>query len=308
MLTLYDFSIRHILREPVSRVLPRGQPALNLMSLTSDEIAYREQEAAISVLVNHPDIDGVYESQVPLIVRALIKLGNRCNPNPKASVSLSRALDQGFNLDDLITPTTVLNKRPYLDGGRGLKYAYLYHSNMDSRHVLCYVLPSGGARLYIVDKGRNRELPNMERYYVEAKAELDARAKVQQHNRSNVKKNATALIDYPTSLKIDVSYHAEPDSVYRLISRELNSLQSRKQGATVLAICSAKPRTFYETAIPYIQQFPTVMVPSSKVDNTYPTRLLWQGPAAKRMVQHYLRLSTWLKDRMELAHKADVPM
>jgi DNA polymerase epsilon subunit 1 len=109
-------------------------------------------------------------------------------------------------------------------------------------------------------------------------------------------------------LKIEASYHSEAEAAYRAISKELLALQSRRQGATILALCSAKSRTFYESRINALQHYPIVLIPSSKVDNTYPTRLLWQGPAAKRMIQHYLRLSVWLKDRLAMAHHADLPM
>lgn len=301
--TRTDIVASFILSEMISRTLPRGQQCLNLIQCTTDEQSYRENEAAVSMLVNHPDVDGVYEAQVPHLVRALIRLGNKCNPAAHSGASLSRGLDQGFNLTDLATTQHILNRRRYLDAGRNLQYVYLYHSNQDSRHVVCLVLPNGEARLYIVDKGRNRELPNMENYYVEAKTAFDAR-----QSQDPSRKGVTELVNYPARLKVDVTYHAEPEVVYKSLSKELLGLQSRKQGPTVVAICSAKPRLHYESRIKALQQYPTILIPSSKVDNTYPTRLLWQAPAAKRMVQHYLRLSQWLKDKMEVAHRADIPM
>lgn len=255
------------------------------------------------MLTNHPDVDGIYELQVPHLVRALIKLGNKCNPDSKSGVSLSQGLDQGFNLHELASPRAMLNSRKYLDGGRNLQYAYLYHSNQDSRHIISLISPTGEARLYIVDRGRNRELPNMEKYYTEAKATFEARTRLEMGG-----KVIPSLFDYPTGLKFDVTYHAEPDVVYRALSKELQLLHTRKHGPTVIAICSAQPRTLYESSITSLQHYPIIMIPSSKVDNTYPTRLLWQGPAGKRMIQHYLRLANWMKDKMEAAHKADVPM
>ena len=285
-----------------SRTLPRGQATANLVACTTDEVSFRENEAAMSMLLNHPDVDGVYEAQVPLLIRALLKLGNKCNPDSKSGTSLSRGLDQGFSLDQLAPPSATLNRRRYLDAGRNLKYAYIYHSNMDSRHVVCLVLPRGEARLYIVDKGRSRELPNMERYYTEAKNAYEARQAME------AGKPAPLLFDYPELLKTEVAYHAEIDPVYRSLSKELVALQARRQGATILAICSAKSRSLYESRIAALQNYPVVMIPSSKVDNTYPTRLLWQGPAAKRMIQHYLRLAVWLKDKLSLAHYADLPL
>lgn len=289
--------------ELTTRTLPRGHPCHNLVACTTDETSFVKNASAVSMLMNHPDVDGIYETEVPHLVRALLKLGNKCNPAPKRGVTLSRGLDSGFALDDLAQPTTTLSRRSYLDGGRNLQYVYIYHSNQDNRHVLSVVLPGGEAKLYVVDKGRNRELPNMEKYYEEAKKAVEARRMA-----DNGGKRPSLLFEYPDILRIESTYHADALTAYRAISRELSGLQGRKFGPVVLAICSAQDRSFYETAIPNSQLYPIVMVPSSKVDNTYPTRLLWQGPAAKRMVQHYLRFAVWLKERLDVAHKTDLPM
>ena len=264
---------------------------------------YRDNEAAMSMLMNHPDVDGIFETQVPHLVRALVQLGNKCNPDTRKGVTLSRGLDQGFKLDELAPPSAMLSRRRYLDGGRNLKYIYLYHSNQDSRHVISVVLPQGTARLFVVDKGKNRELPNMEKYYAEAKAGYENRRRMEEGG-----KLPPLLFEYPEALQIEVSYHADVDTVYRAISKDLAALVSRRQGPTMVALCSTRPRSFYEGRISALQQYPIVMIPSSRIDNTYPTRLLWQGPAAKRMVQHYLRLAVWLKDKLDMAHKADLPM
>lgn len=255
------------------------------------------------MLTNHPDVDGIFEMNVPHLVRALIKLGTSCNPASGSGANLSRGLDQGFDLHQLVPQDVPLSKRKYLDAGRSMRYAYLYHSNSDSRHVFCLVLPQGEAKMFIVDKGRNRDLPNMEKYYTDAKAAFDSR-----RTKETGGKAIPSLFEYPRHLKIDATYHAEPDVVYRAISRELAALQSRKQGPTILALCSAKTRYFYEARIAAMQQYPVIMLPSSQSDNSYPTRLMWQGPAAKRMVQHYLRLALWLKDRIDISHKANVPL
>jgi DNA polymerase epsilon subunit 1 len=287
----------------VNRTLPRGQKAAHLISCTTDEVSYRDNEASMSMLMNHPDVDGVYETQVPHILRALAKLGNKCNPDTRSGVSLSRGLDQGFHLHELATPTAMLNKRRYLDGGRNLKYGYIYHSNQDSRHMLCLILPFGEARMYVVDKGRNREITGMEKYYQEAKAALETRRKMESRG-----KLPPSLFDYPETMKVEVTYHAEVEAVYRHLSKELNTLHTRRQGPTILTICSARSRSIYEASIANLQHFPVVMEPSSKVDNTYPTRLMWQNPAARRMIQHYLRIGTWMNEKLEIAHRADVPM
>ncbi|GAA97490.1 uncharacterized protein L969DRAFT_83792 [Mixia osmundae IAM 14324] len=287
----------------VVKGLPSSQRRQNLVKVTVDEGTFTSEQAAYARLLNNPEIDGVYELQVPLVARALIKLGVSCKPDHETS--LGKGLDKGFDLANL-NRAPHLSSRRYL-GGRDspLQYAYLYHVHSDARHVICLITSDGKARLFIVDRGRNKQIPNLSRYYSEAKANYFKR--VYSGLTQAAQKAARGAFDYPEDLTFDTSVYDREDVAFRAVSRELTGLHARKEGPTVLIAYTPKDRPFLEEHLPAAANFPLVMIRANKADNVLPA-LAWQEPASKRMLQHYLRVSHWLKDRIALAEEFDIPL
>lgn len=114
--------------EATTRTLPRAQPCLNLMRLSTTEEDYVRDEPLYGELLNAPNVDGVYELQVPLVVRAILALGSSCVPDTGRGVTLNKGLDRHFELDDLKRESATLSRRRYLDRGQRLQYTYLYHT------------------------------------------------------------------------------------------------------------------------------------------------------------------------------------
>lgn len=285
--------------EAISRTLPRSQKSHNLFRVTTSEDYFLREEAAFSQLVNRPEVDGVYEMQVPLVIRAILQLGNTCMPGK--GVGLTKGLNKGFDLTDLVHPELSLNKRRYLDFGRPLKYAYLYHVSSDTRHMVGLFLPTGNARVFVVERGNNRDMPNLERYYSEQRpivlAKLAAAAA-----------DSKLPFDYPQAIKFDVSFHAGEDVAFRAVSRELISYQGLKHGATLLGIYSSKDRSFFEEKLAVaVAQFPILMRQARSSDNAF-NALGWRVPATKRMIQHYLRFASVVKEQIETCDAAGIPL
>lgn len=280
--------------ESLTRTLPRAQRCMNLVRVTTLEEDYLENEPIYGELLNGPDVDGVYEMQVPLIARALLRLGSSCVPDGARGVTLNKGLDRHFDLADLTKPGPTLSRRRYLDRGQGLKYAYLVHLAQDSRHIFGLFLPNAEVKVFVVERGRSREVPNLERVYLE---QLVRR----------IDHKSTGAFVYSDEIEVEVVYPTSEDIALKSISRLLAQLALQKSTPSLLVVYSAKPRTYYDERIPATASFPLVLIPSTKSDNTFPA-LQWQGPASKRMISHYLRASSWLKSRIELAGNCDVPI
>eukprot|EP01116_Phalansterium_solitarium_P016004 TRINITY_DN3613_c0_g1_i2.p1 TRINITY_DN3613_c0_g1~~TRINITY_DN3613_c0_g1_i2.p1 ORF type:complete len:1510 (-),score=589.87 TRINITY_DN3613_c0_g1_i2:2531-7060(-) len=58
--------------------LPRSKPARFLTEYSYVETVYRKRSRDLAALFNRPEVEGVYETQVPLLQRALETLGNVC--------------------------------------------------------------------------------------------------------------------------------------------------------------------------------------------------------------------------------------
>ncbi|GAA6063514.1 hypothetical protein JCM10212_004727 [Sporobolomyces blumeae] len=292
--------------EPISRTLPRNQRALHLVQLTTAEDDYLRDEATYAELLNGPDVDGVYEMQVPLVVRALLRLGSTCVPDASKGVTLNRGLDRHFSLDDLKKPDHSLSRRRYLDRGRNLRYTYLSHLTNGLRHTFGLFLPDGTAKVYIVDRGTNREAPNLEAYYAE---QLLARRRVDEERpqRGQPAMAKAGAFEYRETISVDVVYPGSEDVALRALSRDLAKFSSQRSTASLLVIHSPKPRSYFDERVPGSTNFPLITIATTRADNTFPA-LQWQPPICKRMVQHYLRASVWIKERIDVADRFDVPV
>ena len=62
----------------VQKTLPRSHPAYNLYEYKVPEVVYRERETDLVADLSTPDVEGIYETQVPLEFRALMDLGCLC--------------------------------------------------------------------------------------------------------------------------------------------------------------------------------------------------------------------------------------
>ncbi|KAG7092105.1 hypothetical protein E1B28_008481 [Marasmius oreades] len=63
------------MRQPKESILPQELPFLNLYKLAVHEDTYQEMGEHFIGLASDPNVDGVFELQIPLAVRALVKLG-----------------------------------------------------------------------------------------------------------------------------------------------------------------------------------------------------------------------------------------
>lgn len=288
--------------EAISRTLPRSQRAINLVRVSTLEEDYLEDEPVYGELLNGPEVDGVYELQVPLIVRALLRLGSSCIPDIARGITLNTGLDRHFDLDDLKKVGTTLSRRRYLDRGQKLRYTFLYHTTSDSRHVFGLFLPTGQALVYVVQKGNNREVPDLERYYADQLQKQNAVEEAQDKSE-----RVPGVFVYSKSLKVEVIFPKSEDVAVRALSRELVKLASQKSTSSLLVVQSPNPRAYFDERIPGTSGFPFLMIPSTKADNTFPA-LQWQAPSCRRMVHHYLKASIWIKERIDLADRFDVPV
>lgn len=296
-------------RSKATRTLPRNQPLLTLTKISTSEEKYIEEEGRYAELLNGPNVDGVYELQIPLIVRALLTLGSSCVPDGSKGITIRQGLDDHFQLDHLRRPEVSLSRRRYLDRGQRLRYAYIFHATTGADQLIGLFLPDGSVKVHVVKPPNGAKNVVAGRVEGDYKEQLESMRKDSQPVPTANGKRATqsGVFEYVASVKVDVLYHATEDIALRALSRELAALASQKQTSSMVVIHSPKSRAYFDNGVPAIAQFPFIVIQSSKADNTYPA-LTFQVAAARRMVKHYLRASDWIKERIELADRFDVPV
>lgn len=281
--------------EAVVRTLPRSQPRHELFRVTVPESSFLAQSSAYARIMTDSSVDGAYELQVPLVLRALIKLGNTCAAAKGSRASLASGIDRGFDLDDLGPSSPSLSKRRYLDRGLALRYIFVYHFSSGSRHAIAVINPSSHCKIILTDRSASPQVPNMQRYYNDALA-----------SRADAIDATPGAFLYSTSMRVEAVNVADEEAALRALSRELIAIGSQR-GASLLVIQTSRPASYYDRAVSSISNFPTLHVPSAKADSDFGA-LGWQRFAAARVIQHYLRAAVFLKERIEQADRFDVPL
>ncbi|WWD09045.1 DNA polymerase epsilon catalytic subunit A [Kwoniella europaea PYCC6329] len=269
----------------VARVLPRGQAARHLFKLLVDEALFVEGESHFSSMINNPNVDGAYELQVPLVVRALLQFGTSCTLKKTSLGGLNRGLDKGFDLSELEKPGLSVIRHKYLDEGKGIKYHFLYHATFNSRHLIALFSPGSAVRVYIVDSSRTPErLPNPARWYTD-----------------RVDKATKGIFAYPETIEFITNYYKNELSALRQLSKDLQGI---RHGLNVITLCSPFEHSYYQVASPVFSEFPFI---TFKGNDEKPS-LGWLVQTSRRMINQYLKLSGWIKDQIEIAAHYDVPV
>lgn len=277
------------------KTLPRSRPCLNLFEIAMTESAYQEERRKLSGIFNHPSTEGVYETQVPLEIRALLSLGSHCKVR-KDKVSRSRIEDR-FELLDLVPQTEVASK--YFSRPKDYHYVYLHHLHSDNRHLFTLVgatLPE--PRCFVVGMGQKpAQMPNVGRLYREAFNEIQAKFG---GPRSDI-------VEFKDRLDIEASFHQTEREALKAINKALAKYQDVKRGPAIVVICSPRPVNSLIQHARMLTEFPFITLRPQEQENRLQT-LSWLQPALKQALKSYLEMGTWVEERINQARYGNVPV
>ncbi|KAI6112282.1 hypothetical protein EDD16DRAFT_1176350 [Pisolithus croceorrhizus] len=278
----------------MAKHLPRDIPCKYLYGITVKEDVYLDIQEHFTDLMHDPNVDGVFERQVPLEMRAILKLGKTCAVD-EPGLTLNRAQSSGVELSQLDRAGTSLPHNSYLSAVRGDKYLFLYHacSNSAPIHVFALFLPSGSVKLHLVDPATRRQgLPRLQELY----AELLKKRRTQHGDPTS--------IHYPASCQFTTTYHSKDTTALKAISRELGLLENMSY---MVVISSSKENVYFDTCMPKLSKFPLLSMSKTKAPHSLDV-FPWQTHVAQKMLQRYLSLGMWLDRSIALADYFDVPV
>lgn len=282
-------------KQKLVRTLPRAHPCLHLYQFTMPESLYQKESKNLSSFFSHPDVEGVYETQLPLFYRAIINLSCVCSVTNRAK----RGLDEGFELADL-KPVS-MDKMPYMQDDRALNYLYLYHATTDTRHLFAlFSSVHNRVFVFVVDApGQKGQMPNMSRTYEAVKAEID--------RMPDTTRRPNKAFEYFSQLQFEVEYVISDKTAIRGLVKALNKYQDERRGATAVILHSPWSRQKMLENMSILSDFPLISMPCSK--NTKPFQALaWQTNATKRMLAQFLTVGGWITEQIAMARYADVPL
>jgi len=293
--TLPDIEIDGCEVEKVNHSLPNGHASIHLFKLTMSEQTYINETAKLNDLYNHPSVEGVYEAQLPLNVRAVLRLGNVCTFDEKQRGVLGKGLEHGFDLSAL---RHIPHSRPYLSSNP-LGYVFLYHVIAGDRQVFALFSTSKKqAHVVVLNKSRDAQgLPNINKTYRESyAARLEASAGQQWQD----------FLEYEEEMQFATTQVTTKRKAHLEVGDIIKRLRNEEAGSRVLVIQSSQPQQV-TSDIPLLKEFPILSLGVDESDKQLPP-LGWQSFVAKRLIARYLDLGSWLAHLTELARYGNIPL
>ncbi|KAH7322816.1 DNA polymerase epsilon [Stachybotrys elegans] len=293
---LPDVEIEGCEVEQVSYTLPNGHPSSHLFKLSVPEDIYFNESEKFSLLFNHPSVEGVYEKQIPLNIRAVLRLGNLCAIDELQHAVLGNGLDQGFDLSGL---KRSVKGRTYLESAP-LAYIYISHITAGERQIFgIFSTTSEQAHVVILQKNRDsgQDLPNVTKVYSEMLAKRTSEA---------AGTNWQDCFRYKEKVNFKVTQVTTRRKAHLEIGDIVKKMRKDEARPQIMVIQSSQ-RNLLMHDVPILGEFPVLPLKYDAADSSLPP-LGWQSVVSRRLVGHYLGLGSWILHLTALARYGDIPL
>ncbi|KAJ8415285.1 hypothetical protein AAFF_G00422650 [Aldrovandia affinis] len=274
----------------VNRMLPRSNMVYYLYQYSVPEDMYQEHINEINADLSAPDIEGVYETQVPLLFRALVQLGCLCMVNKQVVRDLVGREADTFELEHLDMRS--LAQFSYLEPG-SIRHIYLYHHSQGHKALFGLFIPSQRkASIFVLDTVRSNQMPSLNALYGAERTAL-------------LEKTSEELLP-PEKHTFEVRAESDPKAIYRALQRTLLNYKEERRGPTLIAVQSNWDVRRLAAGMPVLEEFPAV--PVHVTDEISYSVLDWQRHGARRMIRHYLNLDSCLSQAFDMARYYHLPV
>ncbi|KAF5727520.1 DNA polymerase epsilon catalytic subunit A [Tripterygium wilfordii] len=268
----------------VSKTLPHARHSYNLIEINIDEDKFKKESKKLEALLADPEVEGIYETKVPLEFNAILQIGCVCKVNKTAK---RRNAQDSWNLTELHMKTTT--ECSYLE--QSISFFYLYHSISEGRAIYVGYFPASNTMyVVVVNPYQNKDLSQsfLEKQYREACQAMS----IEPPPRNGI------------SFKVDyVGYVKDAENI---IQRAVNEHRHEHRGAAI-AVIECPNVNVMKSNVRALDDFPCLKIPSNARDNHYQV-LGWQQVAAKIAMQRCAASSQWLNERISLSRYAHVPL
>ncbi|KTW31242.1 DNA polymerase epsilon catalytic subunit [Pneumocystis jirovecii RU7] len=284
-----EFNIEDCEIEKVSKILPTGKYSDYLFELKIPEQVYNNKQKSLLNFLNHPSIDGIFESQISTKERAVLLLGAICEFKDTEQGSLRKALEKGFDL-------TMLRKSDknvlYLEKFN-LSFIFLTHFSSGNTQIISIFFSSKPiANLFVLDNSRETPVfPNFEKLYKDLFSSLKSQGLFDD-----------LAFQYDDSIAFKVLVLKNEKKLYKSLSNCIREYQTERHGPTIL-IHTLKYDQLNHFS-PILFDFPLMKFPQD--DNNIPS-LGWQTYVGKKAITSFLHLSAFVSYRIKLSRYSNIP-
>lgn len=224
-------------RKCTSKHLPRSQAVYNLYEYRMPEEVFQKHQNEIMSEFSNANVEGVYELNVPLMFRSLIKLGCVCSLKKEIKF---KGFDS-FDIDEL----EMRNDVNYMENS-AVKTIYLFiHFNSTKMIVGSFQSATKNAHVFVLDTIRNNSMPN-----------LNNLLNTEKEKRVNSGIQEQFL---PSSeLTFDIKVETNESKIYKALDKVLSAYKEQKRGATMILLQSNLNDSELRQNCPTLDEFPIV--------------------------------------------------
>lgn len=279
----------------INHTLPNGHASVHLFKLTMPERIYREESKKVRMLLNHPSVEGVYEQNLPLNIRAVLQLGNVCTMDESQRGVLGKGLDEGF---DLSTLRIVKTKTPYLDQP-AIGYVYFCHIITPDRQIFAlFSTSTAQAYLIVLSKSRDDAFPNIDKIY------QDLHEKRLQDDENTTWQD---MFEYPSNVHFKVSTTTSRRKAHAEVSDALKRMRQDEKDRALVLVVQSQQVNMLAHDIPIMKDLPILSLKSNDSDKQL-LPLGWQGAVARRVISYFFDIGTWISHLTELSRYGNIPI
>lgn len=273
-------------------ILPTGSTDdKTVYKLTMPNNVYKDEINKTGSILNSTDIQGIYESHIDSAERAIMDLGTCIKFDESKAPLLLKSFEKGFDQNHL----KELPSDGYLS-----KFStgvlYLLHIVSNSYEIFTLLNTSEKTAFVFILKPSSsaQQLPsNFESVYKEVYKE-----------KKEIVDKLYNIINYNEEINFEIKYFTDVSKIYKSMNSKLVNITANSASKMILVIQSHmanKLKQMFKVAI----DLPTITMGVSEIQVQ---ALSWHSVIIKRIMNHYLSLSTWLKKLMQLSKYTNVPL
>lgn len=183
-----------------------------------------------------PNVEGVYETQVPLIFRAFVQMGCMCRVICRTNNT------ESFNLEYL--EMVKASQRSYLPSGT-VKHLYLYQHRAESgtrQFIALFLTPLKKALVIVHDSVRTNLMPNLQKLY-----RVEWLSEKEENDECELP---------PEDITFEIHIENNLKQVYKLLQKALQSYKDEKKGPTLLSLQIQDNIVKLQSQVPALIEFP----------------------------------------------------
>ncbi|EFC40096.1 predicted protein [Naegleria gruberi] len=261
------------------------------------ESYYQKNLQTIYSEFSNPHIQGVYETQIDPVLRAVLSIGSLCQVHPKSREKIDSA--NTLTVSDLVQVDGSHSKKnpgvSYLKDVTNLQKLYLFESCCDVRGVIgLFSFANKKAYIYLIHSIDLQTTGlHPDRLFDEVLDQI-----IEQSNL-----NITEIEEF----ELDV-FKNRVD-----VLKEINNILAKERKASSLLLVqspfSYQTHSASEIA-PMLEEIPIVAIPFSEEDNKYQHALsaYWTNNCIKQMFIRYCAIEKWYKDMTNYSNYCGIPI